>query len=343
MTWSTHAPVLRAIREAVFVREQGVNETLEWDGLDPTAEHWLALVPRAVDAAERRPRARWPVTRGVAPDDVERAGWRAVGTVRLLASGQIGRLAVLPEWRGIGLGRALLDAALDAARAHQMTTIWLNAQVDRIGFYERAGFVVDGPTFLDAGLPHRRMVHHDTAPPEGAPRPTRPAIDATSASGDRESTAEAHTATANDPWIETLAGARRRVDLWLPVQAAGQESSSWDDTTRVDALVAALTRHPMARLRLLTDGARALRGQTPRLLHALQRLASRVEVAELVADAQHGERVTFATLLVTDTGSHSEDDERHRSPRAARTARQTRFDDAWAAARPSREWSRLAL
>jgi predicted GNAT family N-acyltransferase len=113
----------------VFVREQGVPEELEWDGLDPACIHVLA----------------W--------DD----SGAAIGTARLHPKGKIGRMAVLKEWRGRGVGRAMLRALLEVASERGLTTVELGAQIQAIGFYEREGFRVSGDIFMDAGIPHRKM------------------------------------------------------------------------------------------------------------------------------------------------------------------------------------------
>lgn len=127
--WPEDRQALALVRRLVFIEEQGVPANLEWDGADPTAWHWLALGP---------------------------AG-RAIGAARLLPSGQIGRMAVLPAWRGRGVGRALLGAVLAHIDLTGGPAPFLHAQVAALGFYERQGFVPEGPTFMDAGIPHRRM------------------------------------------------------------------------------------------------------------------------------------------------------------------------------------------
>ena len=127
-SWEADETVLRALREAVFVREQGVPEALEWDGADPGAAHLLAEVDG-----------------------------RPVGCVRLLPQGRIGRLCVLPPWRRRGIGSALLTAALRLAARRGHGEVFLDAQEQALGFYRRHGFQARGPRFLDAGIPHRRM------------------------------------------------------------------------------------------------------------------------------------------------------------------------------------------
>ena len=66
-------------------------------------------------------------------------------------------LAVLPAWRGRGVGRALLDAVLHAARMRGERWLRLSAQTHAAGFYACAGFVVDGPVYEEAGILHVAM------------------------------------------------------------------------------------------------------------------------------------------------------------------------------------------
>ena len=127
--WAHDAPRLAAIRRAVFIEEQGVPEELEWDALDAAAVHFLA---RAEDATP-------------------------IGCARLLPDGHLGRMAVLRDWRGRGVGRALLAAALEVARRRGDTLLMLSAQTHAAGFYERAGFVSVGGQYDDAGIPHVAM------------------------------------------------------------------------------------------------------------------------------------------------------------------------------------------
>lgn len=127
--WPEDGPALRAVREAVFVAEQGVPKELEWDGRDAACVHVLALDK----------------------------GARPIGTARMTPEGHIGRMAVLAAWRGRGVGSALLAALLARAVALRLPGVYLNAQTGALGFYARHGFQAEGRTFLDAGIPHRRM------------------------------------------------------------------------------------------------------------------------------------------------------------------------------------------
>lgn len=132
--WARDAAAIRAIREAVFVSEQAVPEELEWDGLDPASMHILAH------------------------DD----NGAAVATARMLADGKIGRMAVVRAWRGRGVGTAMLRFLLEAARGRGLSSVTLDAQVRALDFYRRLGFRVVSDQFMDAGIPHRRMMRELT-------------------------------------------------------------------------------------------------------------------------------------------------------------------------------------
>lgn len=120
-----------ALRRAVFVDEQGVDPTLDADGLDESATQFLA----------------W-------------ANGVPIGTARLRivdGAAKAERVAVLDDFRGHGVGRKLMDAIETHARAQAHTAIVVHAQVAVVPFYERLGYAASGEVFDEAGIPHRRM------------------------------------------------------------------------------------------------------------------------------------------------------------------------------------------
>ena len=135
--WSEARAEATRIRESVFVAEQGVPAELELDQHDPQCVHALAR---------------------------DEAG-RAVGTARLLPGeahgarmvAHVGRMAVVKEWRGRGIGGALLARLVEAARERGDTEVALSAQTHALGFYRAHGFLEEGDEFLEAGIPHRTM------------------------------------------------------------------------------------------------------------------------------------------------------------------------------------------
>jgi predicted GNAT family N-acyltransferase len=66
-------------------------------------------------------------------------------------------MAVVRQWRGKGVGSAILQALLKEARAAGCTAVSLHAQVHALQFYGRHGFAAHGPEFLEAGISHRAM------------------------------------------------------------------------------------------------------------------------------------------------------------------------------------------
>ena len=129
VSWHDGEPLLKSVREAVFIREQGVPAELEWDGLDESCRHALALSHRG----------------------------DAIGCGRMLADGHIGRIAVLPQWRKQKVGTAIMEALLDYARAHDYKQVDVDAQTHAMPFYRGFEFVEQGDVFMDAGLPHIKM------------------------------------------------------------------------------------------------------------------------------------------------------------------------------------------
>lgn len=127
--WDSLREHARAVRYAVFVVEQRVPVELEWDEMDAVSWHAVAY-----DAAGN-----------------------PIGTGRLLPDGHIGRMAVLAAWRGKQVGRALMERLIAEAAQQQLRPLLLHAQVQAIGFYEKLGFVAEGTTFMEAGIPHRLM------------------------------------------------------------------------------------------------------------------------------------------------------------------------------------------
>lgn len=139
--WAADQAELRAVRTEVFLVEQRIAPEDEWDDLDAPSLHALAR------------------------DD---AG-RPIGCARLTPRHKIGRMAVVRDWRGRGVGEALLRTLIEQARARHWPEVSLDAQTHAMGFYARAGFVAEGPEFDDAGIPHRLM-RLTLAPAAAAPR-----------------------------------------------------------------------------------------------------------------------------------------------------------------------------
>lgn len=133
-TWADLGADAGGIRADVFIQEQGIPKELEWDEEDATAVHAVAYA-----------------------DD-----GRPLATGRLLRGGpgiaKIGRVAVLAQARRTGVGRHIMGALMDAARARGDREVVLHAQRTAEDFYLRLGFSVRGEPFDEVGIPHVEMV-----------------------------------------------------------------------------------------------------------------------------------------------------------------------------------------
>jgi len=128
LPWDEARAHAAPIRFEVFVEEQGVPRDLELDRHDALSLHVLAFEQE-----------------------------KAVATARLLPDGHIGRMAVLRPWRGQGIGGAMLQRLMAAARVRGDREVVLAAQVQAVPFYRAHGFVATGTTYLEAGIPHQDM------------------------------------------------------------------------------------------------------------------------------------------------------------------------------------------
>ncbi|MGO1658587.1 MAG: GNAT family N-acetyltransferase [Marinobacter sp.] len=131
-SWQLAPQQIWSIRKKVFVEEQKVPPELEWDHTDEIADHFLAVLP------DNTP----------------------VGAARLFSTlgetGHIGRMAILPEFRGRGIGEAMLRHLISAS-AGQYQELKLSAQQHAVAFYQRAGFHVCSEPYYEAGILHLDM------------------------------------------------------------------------------------------------------------------------------------------------------------------------------------------
>jgi predicted GNAT family N-acyltransferase len=124
---------INQIRTKVFQEEQGVSAELEFDGLDPSATHFLAYI-----------------------------NGQAVGTARIREldadTFKIERLAVLPNYRKQGIGKQLMKSALFAIAQRDKSLAIVHAQAYIAPLYQQLGFAIVGEKFYEAGIPHVKMI-----------------------------------------------------------------------------------------------------------------------------------------------------------------------------------------
>ena len=128
VSWQQAEQDLRAIRTPVFIKEQAVAPDFEWDEIDQVAVHLLATQNN-----------------------------KPIACLRIIDYHKIGRMAVLKEFRGNGLGAILLLEAVKICKAHGSKTVHLSAQTHAIGFYEKCGFKVTSAVYQDVHIAHVDM------------------------------------------------------------------------------------------------------------------------------------------------------------------------------------------
>jgi predicted GNAT family N-acyltransferase len=125
--WETDRSVLESIRRAVFIEEQRIPESDEWDDEDATSVHVLARLNRD-----------------------------PVGTGRLNPAGKIGRIAVIAGLRGRGIGMQILLRLLGELGAPRHPNLPARAGAGGVLLRE-ARLRRKGEVFDEAGIPHVRM------------------------------------------------------------------------------------------------------------------------------------------------------------------------------------------
>ncbi len=139
--WNQLGVAARSVRLAVFVQEQGIAPQIELDERDATSVHAVAFDARGI----------------------------AVATGRLLPDAHIGRMAVLREMRGLGVGATILRTLVAIASGRGDKELRLHAQRSAVAFYAREGFVAQGAEYLEAGIAHRTMTRR-LAPARSEPK-----------------------------------------------------------------------------------------------------------------------------------------------------------------------------
>lgn len=122
----------KQVREIVFVQEQGIDASLEYDDLDDMCTHVVGLLDsEPVTTARLRP---------------------VDSTV-----GKVERVATIQSARGHGYGKDIMIEVERVAKRQGLVELRLGAQLTALPFYEKLGYEAFGDEFLDANIPHRMM------------------------------------------------------------------------------------------------------------------------------------------------------------------------------------------
>lgn len=259
--WLSHGTVLETIRRQVFIDEQGVPAEIVRDGRDGDARHFLAIT----EAGQN------------------------IGCARLLPDGQIGRVAVLPDFRSRGIGARLLEAAIDQAKADGQTDLFLNAQTDAISLYRRAGFVPAGGEFIEAGLPHQRMEMILPIPFEAPGEVAKPVVRDEPIHPDAD-TAALLTHNGEAACIEGIVGVLdhplREVRIYSPLL----DHTLFEAEQVLDALSRFARSGPPTSIHILIHTSNLVISRGHRLLNLARRLTSKIDIRVVAAELQNEQR-----------------------------------------------------
>lgn len=308
--WSMDADDLKAVRTEVFIHEQSIPESEEWDTEDALADHALARTPDG----------------------------QAIGTGRLTLNGYIGRLAVVKAWRGQGVGEALLRHLMERAAARHLRHLRMHAQTYAIAFYERSGFRVEGSVFMECGIPHQTMVL-DLPEAENLaitkPTPVLAAPQSQRLSAERAG--ELHDIT-----LQLLLNGRSQ----LCIYTRDLEPGLYQDADVLEAIRQIALSGRRAHIRILVqDIARVVR-EGHRLIDLAQRLPSVVQLRKPTEEDLH----FSGAYVLNDTGGylyrsfgdrHEAAGDLYYPPRHDELQRT--FDQVWERALVPQELRRLAL
>ena len=263
--WSEQSERLSGLREAVFIDEQGVDRDIEWDGRDDDAHHFLAL---------------------------NEAGL-AIGCARLLADGQIGRMAVLAEHRQHGVGRRLLDLAVEHASTLGMSEVYLHAQTHALNFYRKAGFQPTGDEFEEAGIAHIEMRLELPIPFEADAEDQDLEVVNTPQPADEEGSGLIQFDSEHDAretLLQILGTARRTVEIFSPLL----DHALFGDPRCIELMSAFARRAPRALARILIIDTKLVVTRGHPMLELARRLSSKIQLLKVPDNWPVDSRRSFA-------------------------------------------------
>ena len=128
--WEQAAPLLKNVREKVFVCEWRIPKKIEFDRKDPIAYHMLVC-----DDGTQEP----------------------IATGRILPTGEISRIAVLMHFRNEDVDKLVFDGLLKVARELKLTEVFIHSPLESVEYFRRHRFNIAGSVFMEAGMPRQRM------------------------------------------------------------------------------------------------------------------------------------------------------------------------------------------
>ena len=127
--WGKEKHKLRKLREKVFVYEWRIPMENEFDQQDSIAFHVLVLDKNNQEVA----------------------------TGRITPQGEIGRIAVEPDYRGPEVYQTLINALLKIAQQHGLENVLVQCELEGVDYYQQQGFCPVGAVYMDSGVARQRM------------------------------------------------------------------------------------------------------------------------------------------------------------------------------------------
>lgn len=128
--WEQAAPLLKNVREKVFICEWRIPKKVEFDSKDRHAIHILVC------------------------DDVTQ---EPVATGRILSTGEISRIAVLMSYRSQDVVQSVMKGLLAIAKDLKLDEVFMYSPLESVEYFRKFHFVTAGAVFMEAGMPRQRM------------------------------------------------------------------------------------------------------------------------------------------------------------------------------------------
>ncbi|WP_416885912.1 GNAT family N-acetyltransferase [Marinospirillum sp.] len=259
-SWEQLGDLCQPLRQQVFVEEQQIAASDEWDDQDALCEHFILLL-----------------------------GGRPIATGRLSPEGKIGRLAVVQALRGKGLGAKIIEQMISSARRQGRQKVYLHAQTHALPFYLKLGFSAEGPVFDEAGIEHQRCVlalHSPVTslPPATSETPltseieTRRTCDADFLASALAKTQEIHLRgplALQQALDGLIPQCRRSFALSTPVY-----QSTWLNDTHLSQLLSLARRHPHSQVQFLLGESHSFTRDPSPLLSFYPRVSSQLAIRQ---------------------------------------------------------------
>jgi predicted GNAT family N-acyltransferase len=128
--WQQAAPLLKNIREKVFVCERRIPKKIEFDQGDRTAYHMLVC-----DDNNQEP----------------------IATGRISPQGEISRIAVVMGYRSEKIDKFIMLGLFRIARKLTLKEVFISSPLEKVDYFTKHGFYPIGSVYMEAGMPKQRM------------------------------------------------------------------------------------------------------------------------------------------------------------------------------------------